>query len=62
VTQNKMENRFNETFRIRPQTPRAVSVYKDEEEEDMSDIARVQRLVKAPISQFASLVKVELDV
>jgi hypothetical protein len=45
-------DRFNETFRIRPQTPRAATAaFKEEvEEEDLSDFAIVTRLTKVPMS------------
>lgn len=55
-----MDYKLNEDFRIRPSTPRTQSVPLEEDDEDTSEIAQVEKLVKHPENQFWNLVKLEI--
>ena len=57
-----MESKYNESFRIRPQTPRTQPVVFEEDEDDVSEFAQVERIVKNPASQFSNLTKLEISI
>ena len=57
-----MESKYNESFRIRPQTPRQQPVVFEEDDEDVSECAQVERIVKHPANQFSNLVKLEISI
>jgi hypothetical protein len=64
--QIKMENqRASETFRIRPQTPGRGPIDKEkdvsDDENQISDIAVVSRMISQPPSSFINVTKLYLD-